>query len=387
MSTIVPMSRGLTRRLLVVLAPAALGLGIGCQGFATGSSNASGSASGISAADVLGAGQAVACPELVSGGSVLSAKFDANAQINAKVAAFVQAAKDLRAVAGQVEVEVETACKKMGADLGMAPNELAAVDGPAGGAKGACAALSAKIQGILAGGVSVEASYEPPKCEVNASAKASCEGTCEVEVDPGEIVASCEPAKLSGTCEGTCQGQCEGTCNGQCAGECSAKDAQGNCVGSCSGECKGSCSGTCHARCEGSWKAPKCEGSVRPPSVDADCKASCKARAEITSQCTKPSLDLKASANTAAVGKLLASASVHVPALLVAQFKLGRQAAGEIATLVRLGSDLSGRLEGAGSRAIACVSAAASVVVEASASINVSVQASASVSGKVGASI
>ena len=78
---------------------------------------------------------------------------------------------------------------------------------------------------------------------------------------------------------------------------------------------------------------------------------------------------------------------MHVPALLVAQFKLGRQAAGEIATLVRLGSDLSGRLEGAGNRAIACVSAAASAVVEASASINVSVQASASVSGKVGASI
>ena len=259
------------------------------------------------------------------------------------------------------------------------PDCSAAVEGPAGGAKGACAGLSAKIDAALTGGIKIEASYEPPHCQINASAKASCDATCKVEVDPGEIVAKCEPAKLSGTCEGTC--------NGQCSGECTAKDAQGRCVGQCKGECHGSCSATCHAHCEGSWKAPKCEGHVTPPSVDADCQASCKARAEITSECTKPHLELKASQNTALVGKLLASAAVHVPTLLVAEVKLGRQAAGEIRTLVRLGNELSGRLKGAGNRAIACVSAAASAAVQASASISVSVQASASVSGKVGASI
>ncbi len=339
------------------------------------------------AAALLGAGQAVACPELVGVGSAIGVKYTAEARLNVKLGAFIQAAKELKNAAMSMEGEVYKACSKMGADLGISAEKMAEVAGPAGRVKGACTALQAEVKAILAGGIRIDASFDPPKCTVNASVKASCEGSCEVEAEPAKIVAECTPAQLSGTCEGKCGGSCEGTCNGQCDGECSAKDAQGKCVGECSGECRGECSGTCHASCQGTWKAPKCEGKVTPPSVDVDCKASCDASAEIQGSCTKPRLELKASSSAAKIGKLVSSASVHLPALLVAQYKFGKQAAKSIKVLVKIGDELSGELEGAGKRATACVSAAASAVAEASLSINVSIQASASVSGKVGAGI
>ena len=337
------------------------------------------------AAALLGASQAIACPELVGRGSAVGIKYTAKARLNAKIGAFVQAAKDLRSAALSIEAEVSRACINIGKDIGLREDQMIAQAGPGGKVKGACTLLSGEIDAILAGGIRIDATYDPPKCKVNASVKASCKGECTVEVEPAQIVAQCTPAELSGTCEGTCGGSCEGTCNGQCKGECSAKDAQGNCIGECKGTCSGTCSGTCHASCQGTWKAPKCKGKVTPPSVDADCKASCNARAEINGSCTKPRLELKASKSTAMVAKLIASASIHVPAMLVAQYKFGKQAAGSIKVLVKLGNELSGKLEGAGSRAIACVSAAASAVAEASISINVSVKVSASVSGKVGA--
>ena len=74
------------------------------------------------------------------------------------------------------------------------------------------------------GGVKIEANYTPPKCDVDASARARCDGRCKVDVDPGEIVAKCTPAKLSGRCQGTCKGQCDGRCSGQCDGNCAVKD-------------------------------------------------------------------------------------------------------------------------------------------------------------------
>jgi len=335
------------------------------------------------ASALLGASQAIACPELVGVGSAIGVEYTAQARLNVKIGAFVQAAKDLNNAAVSIEGEVYNACAKMGQDLGISADKMAEVAGPNGKTKGACTALNAEIKAILAGGIKIKASYDPPKCDINVSAKASCEGSCKVDAEPAKIVAECTPAQLSGTCEGTCGGSCEGTCNGTCEGECSAKDAQGNCVGSCSGECRGSCSGTCHASCQGTWKAPKCEGKVTPPSVDVDCKASCDARAEITGSCTKPKLDLQVSESTTQITRLIASASVHVPALLVAQFKYGKQAAKSIQVLVKLGGELSGKLENAGSRAKACIGAAASAVTDASLSINVSVKASASISGSV----
>lgn len=337
------------------------------------------------AGQLVGAARGAACPELTGGGSALGANFDANASISAKVGAFVQAAKDLTATATLAETELTNSCKAMGRDLGLNDAQMQTKDGSA--SKGACGAVAGKIAAILQAGASVSVKAQPPQCQVNAQAKASCEGHCRVEVEPAKIVASCEPAKLSGTCEGTCQGQCEGRCNGTCNGECTAKDGQGRCVGECKGTCTGSCSGTCHARCQGSWKAPKCEGSVEGGSVDADCQASCKASADLNAKCTKPTLQIQASQNTQAMAQLLATLKLHLPDLLRVQFKLTQQTSADVQNLVKISGSLRGNLKGAGSKAIACVTAAGSAIVSAAGSIKVSASASASVSGRVGASM
>lgn len=350
-----------------------------------GACNFLSSGAGQTTSNLAGLAGGVACPALASGGDALAVQYTAKAELNAKVGAFVQAAKDLQRLAVQMDAEITGACRKIGADIGVAPAAMQPHDN-LGPSQAACGAVSAKIQGLLKGGVKLQASYTPPKCEVDASAKARCSGRCEVDVDPGQIVASCTPAKLSGRCQGTCKGQCDGRCSGQCNGECAVKDAQGRCAGKCEGTCQGKCDATCHASCEGTWQAPKCEGKVTPPKVDADCKASCQASVKFAAQCSRPQLDIKTSAEAAALSKLVASLSANLPVLLAAQIKLSREVGGEIQTLVRLGGELRGKLQGSGEKAIACVTAAASAVASASISVNVSIKASASVSGAANAS-
>ncbi len=358
-----------------------------CDAMLGGSGNVNTNVQGVSKESLVGAAKGAACPELVSGGNAMQGTFTADAAVNAKIGAFVQAAKDFQAAANQAESQLANACKKIGQDIGVPADQMQPADGAGGAAKGACSAVSAKIQSILSAGAQVTVEAQPPQCQVNASAQASCEGQCKVELTPAEIVAQCEPGKLSGQCQGTCSGTCEGTCSGTCEGECTAKDAQGNCKGECKGTCSGQCSATCHAKCEGEWKAPRCEAELTPPKAEADCKASCKASADFKAQCTKPSLNIQASANTEAVQKLVASLKLNLPALLAVQFKLSKQIAADVQTLTRLSAELKGELKGVGGKAIACLSGAASAIATASASVKVSVQASASVSGKVGASV
>lgn len=366
-----------------VIAPVfvlALGAGI-----AAGACDPLAPGAGRTASTIAGIAGAVACPELSGGGSALGVRYTAKAELNAKIGAFVQAAKDLQRLSVQMDAEVTNACRKIGADLGVPAAQMQPREN-VGASTAACGAVKAKIGALLQGGVKLETKYTPPKCEVDAQARASCDARCQVEVDPGEIVAKCEPAKLSGRCQGTCKGQCDGRCEGTCNGECTAKDAQGRCVGQCKGTCQGKCDATCHASCQGTWQAPKCEGKVTPPKVDADCKASCSASVEFSARCTRPQLEIEASSNAQALAKLIASLRVNLPVLITAQVKLGREVAGEIQTLVRLGGQLRGQLQGAGQKAVACVSAAASAVGTAAASVNVSVQASVSVSASASAS-
>jgi hypothetical protein len=123
---------------------------------------------------------------------------------------------------------------------------------------------------------------------------------------------------------------------------------------------------------------------VTPPKVDADCKASCKASAKITAKCTPPALNIVASANAEALGKVITTLRANLPVLITAQVKIGKEIAGDLQTLVRIGGQLRGELKGAGAKAAACVGAAVTGVASASVSINVSFKASASVSGKAG---
>jgi hypothetical protein len=328
----------------------------------------------------------MACPELSGNVDALHAQMSADARANIKVRAFVQAAKDLGAVSLQIEAEAAEACRRMGTDIGMSAAELAAAEGPGGQAKGACGALGARIDAILRQGVSVRVSATPPACQVSAEAEANCSGACAAQIDPGEIVAHCEPARLSGFCQGRCAGHCDGTCRGQCRGACAAVDAQGNCVGTCSGDCAGSCDATCHARCEGTWQAPRCEGYVRPPSADAECSASCRAHANVNASCTPALVRVQASQNAQIAARLVATLQANMPLLLHAEVALGRRLLADAEVVTNVGAALPRIVGQAGAHALACMGAATDVTARATFSIRVSVQASASVSGRVGAS-
>lgn len=329
-------------------------------------------------------GQAV-CPQMGPGADALNAAYTQDARLNGKVATFVHASKDLIELSGHVEAEIADTCRKIGADLGMSPAEMAPQKGPGGAASGACHAVGARIDAIFQQGARVSVQVQPPSCEVNADAEARCKGACSAQVDPGQIVAQCEPARLRGFCQGRCIGRCDGRCQGTCQGQCSAVDAQGRCAGTCQGTCDGACDATCHAQCQGTWQAPKCEGSVTPPSADAECDASCRAHAEFRAACTPAQVQVQASQNTEAAMRLAASLQQHLPRLVYAEIALAKRLAGSIQVMGQVGAQLPNIVGRAGAHAIACVGAAAEASASASARIDVSVQASASVTGRVGA--
>jgi hypothetical protein len=328
----------------------------------------------------------LACPEL-SGGTA-NASFAAEAKAQATIRAFVQASGDLMHLAVQIEEEVTAACTRIGTDLGLSAADMGAKNNqPGAKADGACTAVAAKIDAILKEGASakIEAKVTPPECRVEANAYASCAGQCQANVDPGYVVAHCEPARLSGTCEGKCVGQCEGSCNGKCNGKCSAVNASGQCAGACEGTCEGRCDATCHVKCEGTWKAPRCEVDVKGPSVDAKCEASCKAEADFRAQCSEARVEVSSSVNTGQMPQLIATLSKNLPVLVRAQIAYGKRLAGSIQTLVEVGADMPKAVADATAKGVACMGAAANATVQAQASIQVSVKASASVSAKANA--
>jgi hypothetical protein len=327
---------------------------------------------------------AMACPEL-SAGDVLTASVSADARANGKIKTFMLAARDLAQVSAQVEAEAAEACLRMGADLGMAPAELAPRNEPGGRASGACNAVAARIDAVLRQGLSVEVRATPPVCQASADAEARCQGACDVDVDPGQIVAHCDPARLSGYCQGTCGGACNGNCSGQCSGQCSAYDAQGRCAGRCNGTCGGYCDAECHASCQGKWQAPKCEGSARPPSADAECNASCRAHADVSASCSPAQVTVRTSQNAPMAARLAATLQANLPELLHAEWTLGRRLASDAEVVGQVGAQLPKIAANAGAHALACVAASADAAARASVSIRVSVQASANVSGRVGA--
>lgn len=333
-----------------------------------------------------GAGGAVAglaCPEYGSGNAI-GASFVEDAALNAEIGVFVQAAADINSASGKIAGEVRTACLNMGRDLGLSDSDMADENKAGGKVSGPCNAVNKEIGRIIKAQGQVAVTFDPPKCSVNMDIEGECSAACKVEYTPAEIIAECEPGHLYGSCEGTCTGTCEGTCKGECQGECSAKDAEGNCVGECSGTCGGSCSGTCRASCEGSWKAPQCEVAIRPGSVEGDCMASCKARADFKAACQPGKVDVEAGGK-AELAKLKGTLSKNLPVLIKAQIRITKHLAADVKAVSNAGASLQGKLRSAGGKALACVSAAVDGVAQASVNINVSVQASASVSGSVGA--
>jgi hypothetical protein len=327
------------------------------------------------------------CPGL-SSSNPLSYQYSANAVADGKIKTFVAASHDLISLSAQMEGEVLSACQRMAADLGVNPAEMAPSNSekPGAAAQAACGAVGNHIDAILRQGVQVQVQVRPPQCQANLQAKATCDGACTATVDPGRIVATCEPARLSGFCSGTCHGQCDANCQGQCQGQCSGQSGNGQCMGRCLGTCNGSCDGTCHASCQGNWQAPQCQGYVQPPSADAECNASCNAQAEFQASCTPPQVQVRSGQNAELAVRLAQTLQANLPQLIHAELALGKRLVGSARVVVSVGSQLPKVVGDAGAEAMACVAAASSATVTASMRIDVSIQASASVTGRVGAS-
>lgn len=331
-------------------------------------------------------GVGATCPQLSSPADPLTLTFSENGRANAKIRAFVASAKSLVNVSFQMEAMAADSCLRMGTDLGIPPQQMAPQsDEPGAKVQAACGAVSMQIDNILRQGVQLQVQVVPPQCSANLQAKAQCEGACDASVDPGQIVAHCEPARLSGHCNGRCVGQCDGTCTGQCQGQCTAYDAMGQCAGQCNGTCNGGCDTTCHAQCEGEWQAPQCEGQVRPPSADAECNASCNAHANLNAQCTPAQVQMYGQPTFDMAARLFATLHANLPNLLYAQMALGQRVMQDAQVVVSVGANMPKVVGDAGMQGLACIAAAANATVTASARINVSVRASASVTGKVGA--
>lgn len=328
----------------------------------------------------------VACPQLRPDVDALSATYAGDPAIDAKVRAYVQATKDVVNAAAEADRLAAEACVRMGTDLGIAPQAMAPDANARGGqrSKGACEAVANYIGQIQAQGVGVTARIAWPQCQADVRTEARCKGSCQASVDPGYVVANCQPGQLSGFCQGTCAGQCDGGCYGQCNGTCTQRDAAGNCAGQCQGECRGRCDATCHAYCQGQWQAPQCSAYARPPSADAQCEASCRASANVRAQCSPAIVQVQASQSTQMAAALVATLQTNLPQLIHAQYALGQRITGDIDAVVGIGQQLPNLVGQAGARALGCIAAAADMSVSASISVQVTVQASAGVSGRVG---
>jgi hypothetical protein len=179
----------MTIRHALALAPLALGtlvFGAGCELLGSTSGGLSG----------------MACPEL-RGGDALSAQFSVDARANGKVRAFVQAAQDLTGVSVQAEAEIAEACTRMGQDLGLPPQAMAAKNEPGGRASGACANVAARIDAILRAGAGVQVQVTPPSCQASADAGARCSASCGAQ---GQAAAGPQGAAAGGDAE--CAASC-----------------------------------------------------------------------------------------------------------------------------------------------------------------------------------
>jgi hypothetical protein len=147
-----------------------------------------------------------ACPAVGSNVDALATRFSAQAEVDAKIKTFVQAAKDLGAVSTQLEAQTTGACQRIGFDLGLSPAQMQPREGPGGATQGACEAVALAMDGILRQGVQLRASVQPPVCQANAQAYGRCGSACNVNADAqcrascqahADVNASCTPALVT----------------------------------------------------------------------------------------------------------------------------------------------------------------------------------------------
>lgn len=355
--------------------------------------------------------QDLCCTEFVPGADLGAVDWKLEGQANVDYGALMQAIADFSGTATAMVTDVSNACQAIAMDLGAQGNEVtatAADQKATDWCKLAADSIAAKL-----GQVNLNIDFQPPVCSVNASVQANCEAKCSgnvsCEVTPAQIIARCDPGKLSGkcsaqctgSCEGTanlavtCEGSCQGTCEGQCMGNCSATDSGGACAGRCDGTCSGTCRGSCAVdagamvQCEGQCTggcsvevtAPKCTAELSPPSAECsgnvDCGASCQASASAKAECTEPSLNIEASAG---VEDVIATLKVNLPKLLVVAKGKGQLVLDNAQVI----ASASGSISIDGPKAVACLIPAGSAIAASVKNIQASLSGSVNVMGKIG---
>lgn len=352
---------------------------------------------------------ALCCEDFKPGTNMLTVDWGLEGNANLEFGATLQAVGDFSATATAMVNDLGTACKGLTLELGGTATltDAEAAD-PNTFATKWCAAAATAVASIKAE-AALTFSIQPPRCEVSVDAKLSCEGSCsgsaKCELTPGEIKASCEPGKLSGSCSaectGTCEGSanlavnCEGSCEGTCEGTCSGTQNGGQCDGTCTGKCRGSCAasgsatvkcdGTCTGECSAEFTAPKCTGEFTPPSgkceASAECKGSCDASASAKAECTPPSVDINFTGGVEFEAKVAALKKWLPQIFLVAEGKFPILEA-QISAMSNITAGFEASLEGDGA-AVFCIPQVVEAVVTAGASIVATGQASVQVTGAV----
>lgn len=141
------------------------------------------------------------CPDLGRGRDALNLYFTQDPRSNGKIRTFVQAANDAMGVASTIEMEVATACQRIGFDLGVPQQAMVPRPEQGGRASGACGPVAARLDWILRSGVQVSVQVTPPMCQANAQASARCAGACGGAMGDAECQASCRAhADIHGSC-------------------------------------------------------------------------------------------------------------------------------------------------------------------------------------------
>jgi hypothetical protein len=360
--------------------------------------------------------------------------FKLQAPVAAKLKAGLGAAVGMKLLADKVDADLTAACSGITADLGDATAYKNAADacGAAGKALGAAKAK-------LGAGASIKLDVTEPHCGLDMGAFSSCGASCDASFKPGSAEMECDGGKIEGTCGAQCSGDCElsaaaacsgecsGTCDAQISGDCSGKcdgkcdgkasngaSCGGKCEGKCSGNvkgtCKGKCGGSCHlaaaASCQGSctgtcsakMEAPKCTGSVKPPSMSADCKAKCDVQVQSLAKCDPPHVLVKivGAADAVAAAKLQATIEKNFPVVVNVAIGLAKKVPTMVANVKAVVEGVQGVVQTAtsdkiaGAQLVACVASPFKGAIDAAAgvtaSVNVSVSVNASVSGSASGS-
>lgn len=315
--------------------------------------------------------------------------------VNARFGVAIQAIGDFSGTATAMVSDLGTLCQNLAIELGASPDAVTSAD-PGEFTSQWCTQAATQISAISA---NITVAYQPAQCSMSLNVQAGCEANCDVSgsCDPGTVEARCTGGEVSVKCEGTCSGSCEGsanvavtcegTCSGECAGECEGTQNGGQCEGVCRGECRGSCEleagaqveceGECQGSCEGTATAPKCTGTLEPPScdIDADCQASCEASASAKAECTPPAVTIEGGAEF----KLqIAALKKYLPEIITIGEARADLLLGQAEAMVTVSGNLDAALEGDG-KAVFCIVPAATAIADALANIEVSASASASV--------